>query len=92
MTDFDDICIILGELYSNYGDDESFKEFLEFCDIGVPLAFHVSEKLCEPTEDGVRYISDTWDLFLGALELPDNGYESLDQVLELAEARGRNLN
>ena len=92
MTDFDDICTILGELYANYKDDERFKEFLEFCDIGVPLAYHVYEDLAEPTENGIRYISDTWELFLGALELPDNGYESLDQVLELAEARGRNFN
>ncbi len=90
MTDFDDICIILAEIYSNYSEDENFKEFMEFCDIGLPLAFVISENLCEPTDDGVRYINETWDIFLAALELPDNGFESLEQVLEIAEARGRN--
>jgi hypothetical protein len=89
MTDFSDMCDILGELYSNYKEDKNFKDFIEFNDLGLPLAYLTSENLCEPSDDGVRYITETWELFLAGLKMPDNGFETLEQLLEIAEARSR---
>ena len=91
MTDFSDVCIIMGELYSNYKEDKNFKDFIEFNDLGLPLAYLTSENLCEPSDDGKRYITETWDLFLAGLKMPDNGFESLEQLLEIAEARSREV-
>jgi hypothetical protein len=89
MTDFSDMCDILGELYSNYKEDKNFKDFIEFNDLGLPLAYLTSENLCEPSDDGVRYITETWELFLAGLKMPDNGFETLEQLLEIAEARSK---
>jgi len=87
MTDFSSICDILGSLYSNYREDKNFKDFIEFNDLGLPLAYLAKENLCEPSDDGVRYITETWELFLAGLNIKDEGFEDLEQLLEIAEAR-----
>jgi hypothetical protein len=85
VTDFRNICSILGKLYSTYKEDEEFKDFIDFNDLGLPLAYFVSENLCEVTDDGARYITETWTLFLAGLNLDDTGWSDLDEVFESAE-------
>jgi hypothetical protein len=85
MTDFTKVCEILGTLYVNYKDDEELKDFIEFNDLGLPLAFLASENLCEVSDDGARYITETWALFVESLGLEDIGFETLDQMLSLSE-------
>jgi hypothetical protein len=53
---------------------------MEFYDLGLPLAYFVSEDLCEVSDDGVRYINETFDLFLASLELKDVGFANLEDV------------
>jgi hypothetical protein len=85
VTDFRNICNILGKLYSVYKEDEEFKDFIEFNDLGLPLAYFVAENLCEVSDDGARYITETWLLFLAGLNLQDTGWSDLDEVFESAE-------
>jgi hypothetical protein len=85
VTDFTKVCEILGTLYVNYKDDEELKDFIEFNDLGLPLAFLASENLCEVSDDGARYITETWALFVESLGLEDVGFETLDQMLSLSE-------
>ena len=80
MTDFTNICEILGSLYANYKDDEDLKDFIEFNDLGLPLAYFVSEGLAEVSDDGARYITETWQLFLASMDIQDTGWDSLDQI------------
>jgi hypothetical protein len=80
MTDFRNVCEILGELYANYKEDEDFKDFIDFNDLGLPLAYFVSEDLCEVSDDGARYITETWSLFLASMEMEDTEWQSLDQI------------
>ena len=80
MTDFTNICEILGSLYANYKEDKDLKDFIEFNDLGLPLAYFVSEDLCQVSDDGARYITETWQLFLASMELEDTGWDSLDQM------------
>jgi hypothetical protein len=86
MTDFSNICRILADLYSNYKEDVGFREFIEFNDLGLPLAYLTAENLCDVTNDGEKYIAETWQLFLASLSLDDEGFESLDEVLAAAES------
>jgi hypothetical protein len=86
MTDFSNICRILADLYSNYADDPGFREFIEFNDLGLPLAYMTTENLCDVTSDGEKYIAETWQLFLASLNLEDEGFESLDEVLAAADS------
>lgn len=81
MTDFSNICNILGELYADYSEDPGFREFIEFNDIGLPLAYLDRENLCNVTGDGEKYVVETWQLFLASLNLEDEGFESLEEVL-----------
>ena len=80
MTEFSSKCEILGKFYSNYAAEKDFQDFMEFNDIGLPLAYFVSENLCEVSDDGVRYINETFDLFLASLELNDTGFANLEDV------------
>ena len=80
MTDFTNMCEILGSLYANYKEDEDLKDFIEFNDLGLPLAYFVSEGLAEVSDDGARYITETWQLFLASMDIQDTGWDSLDQI------------
>lgn len=83
-TDFSNISEILAKLYLQYRDDSEFSDFIEYNDVGLPLAYLTAENLCEPSEDGRRYVVETWDLFLSALELKDIGYTSLEEIFKTA--------
>jgi len=80
VTDFTRMCEILGSLYANYKQDDDLKDFIEFNDLGLPLAYFVSEDLCQVSDDGARYITETWQLFLASMDLQDTGWDSLDQM------------
>ena len=88
MTDFSNICDILGQLYSEYREDPGFSEFIEFNDLGLPLAYLEKEHLCAVTGDGEKYIAETWQLFLASLRLEDEGFENLDEVLAASDNEG----
>lgn len=83
MTDFSSVCEILGDLFSNYKDDKHFADFIEFNDLGLPLAYMVKEKLAIPSDDGSRYIMETWELFLSGLGVEDTGFTNLNDLLDL---------
>jgi len=85
MTDFDSKCRILGDFYSQYRDEKDFEDFMEFNDLGLPLAYFVSQNLCDVSDDGVRYINETFDLFIASLEIDDTGFTNLEDVFTEAE-------
>ena len=81
MTDFTNKIKILGAFYANYRDDDELEEFFDFNDIGGPLAYLTSEGLCEVSDDGKKYIAETWDVLLAFLGIEDIGFNSLDELL-----------
>jgi hypothetical protein len=82
MTDFSNICDILGEISSQYKEDDEFKDFIAFNDLGIPLAYLTREALVTPSKVGERYILETWDIFLQGLGLEDKGFTDLNSVLD----------
>jgi hypothetical protein len=80
VTDFTKVCEILGTLYANYKHDEELVDFMDFNDLGLPLAYFASENLCEVSDDGARYIIETWQLFLASMDVEDTGWDSLDEM------------
>lgn len=90
MVDFETVCGILGELHSNYSDSKDFRSFIEFNDLGLPLAFLTSQGLVvELSDDGRRYVIDTFDMFVASLKVdPDDIMEgmTLDELLEMASS------
>ena len=81
-TTFDNKVAILAQFWMEYRDVDSFEEFIMYNDIGMPMAFAFAEKLAKPTSEGIKFIDETFDLFLGLLDIEDAAYESLEDILE----------
>ena len=75
-------CEILGSLWINYRQDEQFQDFIEYNDIGLPLAYAFAEEIAKPTEIAHKYIEETYALLLEALDISDEEYESLEEMLD----------
>lgn len=80
-TDFSSRCNILGDLWVNYKQDDNFGDFIEYNDIGLPLAFCISQGIVEATDMATNYVNETWDLFLEGLDVKDTGFSTLDEIL-----------
>ncbi len=87
-TDFSKKIEILGEFYITYRDDKELKEFIEFNDVGLPLAYLASEELCGVSEEGSEYINQTWVILMASLGIEDIGFEDIDSMMKFAEAKG----
>ncbi len=84
MTEFTNKTKILADLWINYRDDEEFVDFCDYNDLGLPLAYLTDNELATPSELGNKYIDETFNLLLTALEIPeDTGFESLDDIFAL---------
>jgi len=84
-TDFSKKTEILGEFYFTYRDDAELKDFIEFNDLGLPLAYLASEGLCTVSEEGTDYINQTWAMLMASLEIEDIGFEDIDAMMKFAE-------
>jgi len=51
---------ILAELWMNYRDDEDLKDFVEYNDLGLPLAYFLMNELVLPTKQAELYIDETY--------------------------------
>lgn len=85
-TTFDNKANILADLWLNYRDDSEFADFLEYNDLGLPLAYAISNKIVPATDIATRFIEETFALLLAGLQIAeDTGYETLDDVMADAE-------
>jgi len=85
-TDFSKQVEILGQLHVQYRyDDVELKDFIEFNDVGLPLAYLASEGLCDISDDGKKYVAETWELFLTAIGVEDTGFVDLHDIYRKAQ-------
>ena len=81
MVELSDKAGVLAELWINYRDDEDFTDFIEYNDIGLPLAYYVAEGLVKETSPlGDQYIIETFDMFANALNVTEEEIEGLDDI------------
>lgn len=83
-TSFSSKAEILGDLWMDYRTDEKFQDFIEYNDLGLPLAYAVSALLVEPMPLAEQYINETFDLLISSLGLTDTGFETLEEILASA--------
>jgi hypothetical protein len=69
----------------NYRDDDHLDDFIEYNDLGLPMAYLLMNEIVLPSEQSELYINETFDLLLAALSVKDKGFESLDELLGNAE-------
>ena len=84
-TDFSNKISILAELWMNYREDDHLDDFMEYNDLGLPLAYLLMNEIVLATDQSVIYIDETFDLLLNALSVEDTGFESLDELLASAD-------
>ena len=84
-TNYTDKCSILAELWLNYRSDEQFQDFIEYNDLGLPIAYAIDNSIVKSTEMAQRFVEESFDLFLASLDVEDTGFENLDDLLNIAE-------
>ena len=84
-TDFSNKVTILAELWMNYREDDHLDDFMEYNDLGLPMAYLLMNEIVLPSEQSALYIDETFDLLLNALSVEDKGFESLDELLAAAD-------
>jgi hypothetical protein len=85
-TTFEDKCAILADLWLNYKNNEELEDFVEYNDLGLPLAYLIHTELAVATESGTPYVEETFDLLCSALDLDvDAEYTSLNEMLGESE-------
>ena len=78
---FENKITILAELWMNYRDDEGLQDFVEYNDLGLPLAYFLTNEIVLPTPQSELYINETDDLLIASLAVEDRQWESLDELL-----------
>jgi hypothetical protein len=74
-------CNILSDLWLSYRQEQQFKDFVSYNDLGLPLGFLISEDLVTPNELAKQMVEETYSLLLATLEREDGEFESIDDLL-----------
>lgn len=83
-TPYSDRLSILASLWLNFRYDEEFEDFVEYNDMGLPLAYAIDNGIVETSVLAEGFINETFELLLAGLELEDTGFETLDDLLGTA--------
>lgn len=81
-TEFRSKCEILADLWLNYRDDEEFRDFVSYNDLGLPLAYAIANSIIEQNGIVEPFINEAWDLLIAGLGIEDTGFEALDELLD----------
>lgn len=85
-TTFEDKCAILADLWLNYKDNEELEDFVEYNDLGLPLAYVIHTGLASVTDDGIGYVDETFNLLVSSLGLDlDGEYTTLNELMDMQE-------
>lgn len=81
-TPFTNKAEILAELWMDYRDDEGFKDFVEYNDLGLPIAYAVSNGIVESNKLVEQFIDESFRLLLAGLGIEEDlGFETLTDIL-----------
>ncbi len=84
MTTQESKADILSELWLGYKNDQNFEDFFSYNDLGLPLAYAISNGIVKATETSNKFIDETFSLLLASLEIEDEGYDGLDDIFLMA--------
>lgn len=78
--DFKAKCGILNQLWSDFRHDEEFEDFIEYNDLGLPIAALIDEEIVTSTPRAEIYVDETFSLLCAALEIEEQDYDSLEAM------------
>jgi hypothetical protein len=91
-TTFDNKALILGQVWIEHKSDDEMADFFEYNDLGIPLAFAYAEGIINYTDTLARYVTETFDLLLEALNIEDAGFDDLQDLWDALEALNEHNN
>jgi hypothetical protein len=62
--------------------DEEFTDFIQYNDMGLPMAYFIDNQMVDPKPIAVQFINETFDLLLAGLEVEDTGFQDLNDLLD----------
>ena len=88
-TPFSSKCELLSALWFFYRDDEDapdgWQEFFRWADVGLPLAYVVSENLANITDEGTEIIKETWEYLCEMISVdPTAQYNTIQDMFDAA--------
>ena len=84
-TPFSNKASILAELWMNHRHDENFRDFVEYNDLGLPLAYAIAENVVAVSDKAKLFVEETFDVLLAGMETEDTGFETLNDLLSSLE-------
>lgn len=74
---------ILSDLWINFRQEEEFEDFIEYNDIGLPLAYFIHTELVNPSDQAKVFVEETFNLLCAALGLDlEEDYETLNEMFD----------
>lgn len=85
-TAFSSKCEILSELWMNYREDKGFADFIEYNDMGLPLAYFIHTGVVDPLDEAHKYVDETFDLLIAAVGVdPEQEFTTLNDLFQAAD-------
>jgi hypothetical protein len=82
QTTFEAKCSILSQVWVEMRDEEEFAQFMNYGDLGIPLAYAIHNDIIESTPEAQKFVDEVFELLLGILGMDeDTGFTNLDELL-----------
>jgi hypothetical protein len=80
--EFENKCEILADLWLNFRNDSDIDDFVDYNDLGLPLAYLIHAELVVVLDDGMPYVEETYNLLAKSLGVdPDENFYTLQEML-----------
>jgi hypothetical protein len=66
----------------DYRGEVEFQDFVQYNDLGLPLAYAISEGIVEKTDISSNFINEAFDILLAGLNIEDTGFNTLEDLLD----------
>jgi hypothetical protein len=80
-TTFDNKVKILAEIWVDHDDNEELSDFIEYNDLGLPLAYALHHDIVIANDKTRGFIIETFQLLLDGHEQEDTGFTSTEDLL-----------
>jgi hypothetical protein len=77
---FADKAGVIGQLWIEFRNDEDFSKFMEYNDLGCPLAYMIAEGIAEPTPLGTDMVEETFKMFSMLVDVTEEQIDELENI------------
>ena len=85
-TTYENKCNILSEIWLGYRQDDQFQDFVEYNDLGLPLAYAIANRIVPSSDKAKAFVEETFALLLAGLGIEeDTGFETMEDIMSDVE-------